>query len=153
MELVFAGLARHLRQTLVRFMNYTIADIAILRTISLLLNISLPLHYCLNHISILELENLTDLEHPLPLLIFRYFQSFTELDIHDLDGVVIRDLDFESDLNLTLFVGCEYFFSRFEERELKIIGFQLRLGDLNFLDFILKNRRADYLFDIRQNDF
>jgi hypothetical protein len=59
-EFVLACLARHLRETLVGFVDYTIANVAILNPVYLPLDVSLPSEDSRDDVPILELNDLSD---------------------------------------------------------------------------------------------
>jgi hypothetical protein len=59
-EFVLACLARHLGETLVGFVDYAVANVAILNAVDLLLYVSFPSEDSRYDVSILELNDLSD---------------------------------------------------------------------------------------------
>lgn len=101
-EFVLACLARHLGKTLVGFVNYTVANVAILNTIYLPLDISLPSEDSRDDVPILELNDLSDSEDPLSELLLRNLQLLADINLDQLKRVVGRDLNLESHFDFTL---------------------------------------------------
>jgi hypothetical protein len=73
-ELILAGLARHLGQALVIFVHNAIADVAVLNAFDFSLDVSFPCENGRNDVSILELDNLSNSQDPFSKLLLRYFQ-------------------------------------------------------------------------------
>ncbi len=59
-KLVLASLARHLRQTLIVFMNHSVADVAVLNAFDFTFNVRFPGEYSRNDVAVLELNYLSD---------------------------------------------------------------------------------------------
>ena len=101
-EFVLACLARHLGETLVGFVDYTVANVAILYTVDLPLDVSLPSEDSRDNVSILELNDLSDGEDPLSELLLRNLQLLADINLDQLKRVIGRDLNLESHLDLSL---------------------------------------------------
>jgi len=109
-EFVLACLARHLGEALVGFVDYTVANVAILNTVNLLLYVSLPSEDSRNDVSILELNDLPDSQDPLPELLLRYLKLLADINLYQLERIIGRDLYLESHLDLALLeIGNDFF--------------------------------------------
>ena len=101
-EFVLACLARHLGETLVGFVDNTVANVAILYTFYFPLNVSLPSEDSRDDVPILELNDLSDGKDPLPELLLRNLQLLADINLDQLERVIGRDLNLESHLDLAL---------------------------------------------------
>lgn len=108
MELVLAILARQSWNRLVRWVNYAVADHAVLNAFNFLVNVCLPEQHGRNNVSVSELQEVLDCQDPLVLLSLCDLELLAYLNRHGLERVVVWDLDLQLHGHFSFRVFCNY---------------------------------------------
>lgn len=101
-ELVLAVLAWHAWQTLVGWVEDTVADEAVLNAVDLLVDVGFPEENGRDDVSIPDLEEILDGEHPFALLSLCDSELLTEFHGDRPQRVVGRNLNLQLHRNLSL---------------------------------------------------